>query len=202
MADIELRCQEIEPNRVQCWQVWRAGSPLTWQQVLQSWQADASLCQQLHECLTQAPFRAYFWECSPLTSATLEREFSFVLVDAPALANVVAEPEMFREHFQHPAANDFAVFPSLGRDAMLLAPVPQATNGDDAHLACYFRRRTPQQTREMWRRLAQAIRDRRRQHPLPLWVSTSGLGVTWLHLRLDSRPKYYTYAPFKSLPPD
>ena len=24
-----------------------------------------------------------------------------------------------------------------------------------------------------------------------LWVSTSGLGVFWLHLRLDSYPKYY-----------
>lgn len=33
--------------------------------------------------------------------------------------------------------------------------------------------------------------------PVPLWVSTSGLGVSWLHVRLDSRPKYYTYAPYK-----
>jgi len=30
------------------------------------------------------------------------------------------------------------------------------------------------------------------------WLSTSGLGVGWLHVRLDSRPKYYTYEPYKS----
>lgn len=31
----------------------------------------------------------------------------------------------------------------------------------------------------------------------PIWLSTSGLGVYWLHMRLDRRPKYYTYEPFK-----
>ena len=31
----------------------------------------------------------------------------------------------------------------------------------------------------------------------PLWVSTSGLGVYWLHIRLDSFPKYYTYTPYR-----
>ena len=33
---------------------------------------------------------------------------------------------------------------------------------------------------------------------LPLWVSTSGAGVYWLHLRLDSFPKYYTHAPYRN----
>ena len=31
-----------------------------------------------------------------------------------------------------------------------------------------------------------------------LWVSTSGLGVYWLHVRLDSYPKYYQHAPYKN----
>ena len=32
----------------------------------------------------------------------------------------------------------------------------------------------------------------------PLWVSTSGVGGYWLHLRLDSDPKYYTYSPYRN----
>ena len=32
----------------------------------------------------------------------------------------------------------------------------------------------------------------------PLWVSTCGLGVYWLHVRLDSFPKYYRYAPYQT----
>jgi hypothetical protein len=30
----------------------------------------------------------------------------------------------------------------------------------------------------------------------PVWFSTSGMGVAWLHFRLDERPKYYTYRAF------
>ena len=35
---------------------------------------------------------------------------------------------------------------------------------------------------------------------VPVWTSTSGLGVYWLHVRLDSRPKYYQHQPFKKWP--
>ena len=34
------------------------------------------------------------------------------------------------------------------------------------------------------------------RHPGPVWLSTSGEGVAWLHFRLDSDPKYYQYRPF------
>jgi hypothetical protein len=30
----------------------------------------------------------------------------------------------------------------------------------------------------------------------PVWFSTSGMGVAWLHFRLDERPKYYTFRAF------
>jgi hypothetical protein len=28
------------------------------------------------------------------------------------------------------------------------------------------------------------------------WISTSGLGVPWVHVRLDRYPKYYQYGPY------
>ncbi len=31
----------------------------------------------------------------------------------------------------------------------------------------------------------------------PRWLNTSGLGVPWLHVRIDSRPKYITYRPYR-----
>ncbi len=31
----------------------------------------------------------------------------------------------------------------------------------------------------------------------PIWLSTAGGGVAWLHVRLDSTPKYYGYAPYR-----
>lgn len=32
-----------------------------------------------------------------------------------------------------------------------------------------------------------------------VWFSTSGLGVAWLHFRIDPFPKYYTYRPYKTM---
>ncbi|WP_391540805.1 DUF6940 family protein [Halomicronema hongdechloris] len=31
----------------------------------------------------------------------------------------------------------------------------------------------------------------------PRWVNASGLGVAWLHVRLDTRPKYYQHEPYR-----
>ena len=38
-----------------------------------------------------------------------------------------------------------------------------------------------------------------RVNEIPVWLSTAGGGVAWLHVRLDDRPKYYSYAPYKNV---
>ncbi len=30
-----------------------------------------------------------------------------------------------------------------------------------------------------------------------IWMSTCRIGIYWLHLRLDTKPKYYTYTPYR-----
>ena len=35
----------------------------------------------------------------------------------------------------------------------------------------------------------------------PVWLSTEGSGVPWLHVRMDSRPKYYHTREFKDWKP-
>ncbi len=74
--------------------------------------------------------------------------------------------------------------------------VPQILGPASAYtdLATFLRHGPGEQKHELFRALAHAIRHRLGQRPV--WVSTSGLGVAWLHIRLDSRPKYYQYHPF------
>ncbi len=48
-------------------------------------------------------------------------------------------------------------------------------------------------------RLMPNLKKRQRNRSVaakPVWFSTSGMGVAWLHFRLDKRPKYYTYRAF------
>ena len=44
-------------------------------------------------------------------------------------------------------------------------------------------------------RAAMAVDELLEEQP-KVWLSTSGLGVYWLHVRLDSRPKYYQFKEF------
>jgi len=32
----------------------------------------------------------------------------------------------------------------------------------------------------------------------PRWLSTSGLGVSYLHVRIDKRPKYYSFDEYRN----
>jgi hypothetical protein len=54
------------------------------------------------------------------------------------------------------------------------------------------------QQRALWQSVGEAMS--RRIGARPVWLSTAGAGVAWLHVRLDDRPKYYGYAPYRAEP--
>jgi hypothetical protein len=82
-------------------------------------------------------------------------------------------------------------------------PAPAGDNRCFAHLAAFLRGTTEPRRQALWRTVADALRGRvgARAPDTPVWLSTAGLGVSWLHLRLDSRPKYYRHAPYRTFSP-
>ena len=181
----------LQDGRVQKVQILDGERPFTYKEILQKWQTGKAFRTFFIALLADAPFDAYFWETPPLTQATLARPFEFVLVQAPSLANVPAE----RNYFNNESVVDF---PNLGGDAHLVVPCPQALRDDFAHLAAFSRRAPLAQQHQFWQRVGTAVTNQVGERPL--WVSTSGLGVYWLHVRLDSRPKYYTFRPYREWP--
>lgn len=51
---------------------------------------------------------------------------------------------------------------------------------------------------KLWRCVAETML--RRLSGRPLWLSTAGAGVAWLHVRVDPVPKYYAYPPYRVAP--
>ena len=49
----------------------------------------------------------------------------------------------------------------------------------------------------LWQAVGEAMA--RRVGSKPVWLSTAGAGVSWLHMRLDDRPKYYAHSPYRRL---
>lgn len=154
--------------------------------------ADEGLRAALTRAVREAPWPALCWECPPVHAAADGRPAAFVLVESPALARSVADPGPFASAFRDRSARPFVDFPNLGRDARLVAPRPGVA-GDATHLAAFLRSATDAVADQLWRAVAEAVRGARAEGPAPRWLSTAGLGVSWLHVRVDTVPKYYRY---------
>lgn len=154
-------------------------------------------CAWYTALLADSPYAAFFWEHPPLTRATVGADARFALLDAPALEKVAPDPAPFADQFRRRPDTDVLTFDNLGGDAALVVPRPMPGSPGAAHLAAFLRQEGAMRTRRLWRVTVAAVLAR--LGSAPLWLSTSGLGVFWPHLRLDSRPKYYQHAPYRRL---
>ncbi|UCC13810.1 MAG: hypothetical protein JSW21_10640 [Gammaproteobacteria bacterium] len=169
----------------------------TWGDIIEGWRRDPTFRDFFIQMLATAPFPAYYFETPPLGEAALAMPFEFALIDSTLLAGVDAEPHVFESHFDGPAMRDgITVFDNLGGDAVLIAPCPTGPLPAYAHLAAFARLAPPEQQHALWKRVAETINQRLKLRE-PLWLSTAGQGVFWLHVRLDRYPKYYNYQPYR-----
>jgi hypothetical protein len=189
--------KELQPRRIEQYQIVGAdGSIMTYAQVVDCWRSDPGFTGFFCDQLASSPFKAFLWETPPLTRATFDRPFEFVLVDNAVLARVEPDVSAFSEHFDAGSDQGFVRFDNLGGDARLVSPCPLEPVTACAHLAVFLREAPAAAVIQLWREVAAAISESLNDQPV--WVSTCGLGVYWLHVRLDSFPKYYHYAPYQS----
>lgn len=189
-----FRTEELAGGRVLRFSLHRDSAAVSYGEGLRCWQEDPTFRTCFSVQLAQAPFTAFRWETPPITSASAQRPFEFVLLDSPGLA---AKPDLsaFAEHFKANTSRDVVEFPNLGRDAILIVPCPKAAPSAYGHLAAFVRNAPETQKHALWECVGAAMI--RRLGTSPVWLSTAGAGVSWLHVRLDDRPKYYGYAPYR-----
>jgi hypothetical protein len=148
----------------------------------------------LGETIAASPCVALRWETPPVTQATLAREFEFVLVDDPFL-ETPPEPAVFAAWFDEAPAQALALaVPNLGRTARLVVPRGVADDAAYVHLKAFLRHAPREQVHALWQCVARTAREE--LSDAPLWVSTAGGGVSWLHVRIERVPKYYVYRPY------
>jgi len=196
MTDSNRSRWQCERSSVRGGEHFRLGcgsQPLTFAGFLDWLATDDDFADWYSRTLAGFDGEAFYWELPPLTTAALENPAEFVLIDAPGIARMPPEPEPFAAHFAS-AEDDIAVFPNLGGDALLVVPCPRAAADVYPHFATFLRRAPASQRRSLWRRTATAVLEW--IGDTPIWLSTAGGGVAWLHLRIDSRPKYYSYRPY------
>jgi hypothetical protein len=147
--------------------------------------------------LTQAiaAHEAVFWECAPSDRATTHTPFHFVVVDSLAVSRLQPSSHAFRQFLRDPAVS----FWNLSGDALLVVP-GGAVPAHSAHIAEWCRHAPEAERDGLWSQVGAAMEAWWAETAAPVWVSTSGLGVSWVHVRLDKRPKYISHPPFRQSP--
>lgn len=187
---------ELQGGRARQFRLFRADERLRYADVAGLWRRDESFRSFFTALLSDAPFPAYRWETPPVIATMAERPFEFVLLDTPALARA-PDPAAFADHFEPGDAGPSVVaFDNLGRDAVLVVPCPRGPSSAYGHLAAFVRGAPAAQQHALWQTVGQVLEERLGRQPV--WLSTAGMGVAWLHVRLDIRPKYYGFRPYTS----
>ena len=195
----------LDGDRVHQYTITSDANPLRYSEVLQLLQNDESFRSFFISLLRDSPFTAYRWETPPVNSTMITRPFEFVLINSATLARK-PDSNTYAAYFNDDGPDEGVVkFPSLGKDSLLIVPSPRGPEEAYGHLAAFMRQAPDAQVHSLWQVVGETVEQQLSEKPLskkplskkPLWLSTAGGGVSWLHVRLDSRPKYYGFEPYK-----
>jgi len=146
--------------------------------------------------LSGISFRSYQWETPPVSANSADRPFEFVIHNSPAI-DLPPDPDPFRSYFnknRYHSESGITVFDNLGSDAILIAPAPLKENLNYSHIGVFTGEAPLEQQHILWQVVGRVTESEISDQPL--WLNTAGGGVAWLHVRLDSRPKYCRHRPY------
>jgi hypothetical protein len=187
------RSQMLSSDRIIHFVIEGDSAPVSYADAIRLCQSDSDFSTFFIDLLRQSPFPAFRWETPPVTMATADRPFEFLLLDAPEVS-LAPDPAQLAAYFDFTAPGEVVEFPNLGADAILISPCPDEPPADFGHLAAYLGTHVNLQQHQLWQAVGAAMQ--RRISSQPVWLNTAGGGGAWLHVRLDDRQKYYVYAPY------
>ena len=170
-----------------------SGRELTYADVLRIMDVEPALWHTLLKGAVLAcnDSSAVFMEWPRITQHTITAPFRCALTGTNELAGVKPNPKAFNIDSEH----EVVITPNLSGDAMLVIPSLQAKR-DYSHLRAFLENCTDQRLIEIyWKNTANQIRQAVKRTGYT-WVSTHGLGIPWLHIRISTVPKYYVHGAY------
>ncbi len=145
--------------------------------------------------LKEIPFIGYFWETPAVNKKNWDTSFEFVAIKSKYLVQLQEDRKAFSSYFnQSTPFKNVVSFMNLGKDAKLIVPCPINGQKGYPHLATFIKCSPIEQLDSFWNCIGTTMIEYVNDDWV--WLSTAGLGVSWLHIRLDSRPKYYKFKPY------
>lgn len=161
---------------------------LSFKDVFQLWSNSTEFRTFYIGLLANSTFPAFYWEHPGLRTSFLEKPYEFVLLESTSLERRRLNATAFANFFQ--TTDSVVDFDNLGKNARLIVPTPADDSEDYKHLAKFIRANKTIQQQALLQRIGNLMLTRINEQNT-IWLNTAGNGVIWLHIRLDSRPKYY-----------
>lgn len=204
MSQVHYTRKLVSNDTVELYQFWQGptGSSdrkLSWATAASSLESDAAFQDLLSRVLSESRFEAFLWECAPLSPArAAEFPFEFAVVRCDSLLRAKEDSRTFGAYLDDAkrVGKKVVRFENLGGDARLVVPSKEP-EVEYAHMGRFIRSAEVGQAREVWIAVGDEVNGLVRKGDTgSYWVSTCGLGVYYVHVRIDTTPKYYTYAPY------
>lgn len=161
---------------------------LTFNQVFNLWKTNPIFIQFYVYNLRNMGLDAFYWEHPALKTIFLEKEYECVVQRSSSLETKEINENAFSDYiYENEQVVDFM---NLGKNARLVVPTKQSEKAIYNHLGKFIKHATDEQIIAVFQHVGQKVKEEIESKET-IWLNTAGLGIIWLHIRMDTKPKYY-----------
>lgn len=171
----------------------RNGSNVSFEEMFQLWQSPQDI-QHYLSGIKSLGFDQFYWEHPALTKKQLHLPYECMVLKTDHFNRRTIDTASFSTYLQKD--NLVAVFDNLGRNARLVVPTLKSNREHYKHLGAFLKSAPEEQVKALFHAIGKTITEEL-NNGKTIWLSTAGLGVIWLHIRLDTTPKYYKTKTYK-----
>lgn len=166
-----------------------------------------------HALLSYPDADELIFECCPITPNNYDTApFEFVLIPSYGytFGSLRTDENTFIPHFNQ-GTEKVTSFPDLIDDAILISPCYSDTNYNDqdahnhpfTHFNNFVKYATLEDFKNLWTLVAITLENKIKGSKLQpnscFWLSVNRINIPWLHIRIDTKPLYYKYTPYKPI---
>lgn len=167
---------------------------LKFKEVFELWQDNTAFINFYKDELIKLNYPAFYWEHPALKTEFLNKNYECILLRSGRLEKLPVNEQAFKEHLSK--KEEVVDFMNLGKNARLVVPTKKSEQAIYNHMGKFIRMASQKQITEVFKKIGQAITEEIEKQPI-VWLNTAGLGVIWVHIRMDTRPKYYKTKQYK-----
>ena len=177
------------------YRLFRDGENLSYMQVFELLAAGDSIIETMTNFLVDWN-QDFFWEHPQVSSDNYKSNYEVSVIPTAAFDDRVENFSPFKSKFK--ITDQVKVFHNLRKDSLLIVPnTNEASDQNFITLRKFLQTAPNSLITRFWKTIGETMIEQISKNTDYCYLSTHGLGVLWLHVRIDQQPKYYHTKKYK-----